>query len=571
MNNRRQTALALCTLLFCVLRVCAGEAAELHWKNKPYQIVANEKKLADFIRELTASQGVTAVVDTKVEGTISGKFSGPAENILNMVCGTYGLTWYYDGSFIYIDPVAEAKSEVFAIPSGSAARLAATLQRMQIVDRRYPLSIRETENTVFVSGPKRYVELVRQAAHSLDAQAQEPDRAEIKVFPLKYAWVSDFRINRSGKEVTVPGVATTLRNLYSRGRQAAFKSPIPSSQRSAPTRRMRMRTGEMMDMPAKETSNPPVDDGRAASIFGWDSPPGAPEEDRLPQFEADTRMNAVLVRDLPERMSKYERLISALDVKPRLIEIELFIMDISSDSLDSLGIDWRLHDKHGDLQFGRGNAPPLTFDSGTTEAGQTGPTTPIGAVLSLSIGDDLRRYLLARVRALAQSGEAEFVARPKVLALDNTEAVLENLSEFFVRVQGFQDAGLFNIVTGTSVRVTPLIIDEKSGMGVMMSIDIDDGNLTAQSVDQIPVILRRTVLTQAMVEEGKSLLIAGFNSEEKQTIKAGVPLLSAIPVLGNLFKYTDKTRKHMERFYMLTPRLGAAAIDNGRIGVSEQP
>src|SRR5207237_8107725 len=131
-----------------------------------------------------------------------------------------------------------------------------------------------------------------------------------------------------------------------------------------------------------------------------------------------------------------------------------------------------------------GNNPPITFDT-TTEGGQIGGVgntnangsiiTPIGAVFTASIGNSLRNYLLARVSALAQNGDANLVARPKVLTLDNNEASLENLSDFYVRVNGFQDAGLFKVTTGTSVRVTPLIVDDQVGRGMMMSINIEDG------------------------------------------------------------------------------------------------
>ncbi len=282
----------------------------------------------------------------------------------------------------------------------------------------------------------------------------------------------------------------------------------------------------------------------------------------LPQFQADTRMNAVLVRDTPDRMGQYARLIEQMDVRPRLVEIEVTIMDISSDTLSSLGIDWRLHGRHGDFQTGRGDRGPLTWDGATTEAGQIGGvnaagqvTTPLGSMFTAAIGNSARNYLLARVTALATNGDASFVARPKVMTLDNTEAVLENLSEFYVRVDGFQDAGLFSITAGTAVRVTPLIIDEKTGRGVMMSIDIVDGDLSAQAVDRIPIVRRRTVNTQALVDEGASLLIAGYSSEEKSNATTGVPVLKDVPVLGNLFKYDDKKRTNMERFYLLTPRL----------------
>src|SRR5688572_7378614 len=60
-------------LLLACLLVSAAEAATVPWRGRPFQIIANEKSLPDFLRELLASQGLTAVMDPKVAGTISGK------------------------------------------------------------------------------------------------------------------------------------------------------------------------------------------------------------------------------------------------------------------------------------------------------------------------------------------------------------------------------------------------------------------------------------------------------------------------------------------------------------------
>jgi type III secretion protein C len=546
--------------LALLLAAQQGLAAELRWNNRPFQIVANEKPLPDFLRELAASQGTTAVIDSKVAGVISGKFSGPAKTILNSVSAVNGLTWYFDGTFLFVDLAADAKSEVIPIAPETAGRIAETLVRLSISDDRYRITISEQDASVHVTGPRRYVEMVRQAVRLADQRNAQADGAEIRLFPLKYAWASDFRINRSGKETVIPGVANVLRSLY--GRSSNQSGSVTGRAANAPfavgpNRQIRMRSGETINAPKIEV--PGLGAANEGTTGGG---PSVFAGNELPQFQADTRMNAVLVRDTPERMAQYARLIESMDVRPRLIEIEVVIMDISSDNLSSLGIDWRLHGQHLDFQSGRGDRGPLNWESGTTEAGQVGgrnaagqPTTPLGGMLTAAIGGSVRNYLLARVSALASNGSANFVARPKVMTLDNTEAVLESLSEFYVRVDGFQDAGLFSVTAGTAVRVTPLVIDEKAGRAVMMAVDIVDGDLSAQAVDRIPIVRRRTVNTQALVEEGTSLLIAGYSSEEKSDVTSGVPLLKELPVLGNLFKYTDKKQVNMERFYLLTPRL----------------
>ena len=555
-------------LLACAVLLLGAQpshAGELRWKGRPFEIVANEKPLPDFLRELAASQGITAVVDPKVGGTISGSFNGrapgAAQTTLDSLCAVNGLTWYFDGSFLFIDPAGDSRSEVLPIAADNTARIAETLAQLKIADERFPVRISPRDGSVYVTGPKRYVETVRQIVRQAEQRSLRSEGAEIRLFPLKYAWAADFKVTRSGKETLIPGVANVLRSLYGRSGGGGASVGGVSSGRAlnaafsvGANRQIQLRSGETVNAPKVDLPTMAFDAeaGSGVSAFAGSE---------LPQFQADTRMNAVLVRDRPDRMGQYARLIESMDVRPRLIEIEVTIMDISNETLSSLGVDWRAHTRHADLQTGRGDRGALTWGA-STEAGQIGrsdgsgaPTTPLGGMLTVAIGNSARDYLLARVSALATSDEARFVARPKVMTLDNTEAVLESLSEFYVRVDGFQDAGLFSVTAGTSVRVTPLIIDEKATRGVMMSIDIVDGSVSSDQVDKIPIVRRRTVNTQALVDEGTSLLIAGYSSEERSNISSGVPLLKDLPVVGNLFKYADKRQSNMERFYLLTPRL----------------
>lgn len=528
------------------------QAAELRWAgNKPVRIVASEKKLADFLRELAASQGTTAVVDPKIDGVISGTFgstvgSGKASNaktVLEAVCANYGLTWYYDGSLLFIELAADARNEVLPIMGQNAGRIAETLNRLQVWDKRYPLVVSQGENSVFVSGPKRYVEMVRQIVKSIDYRASQIDHAEVRMFNLRYAWANDLRINRDGQSIAVPGVVSTLRSLYGARGASTAAAPGVGGATAVPRLKSAKAAAKAAPAPAPEGAEVEGESGGA-----WSSLPDAP------QFQADARMNAVLVRDVPERMAQYAKLIGDMDAKPRLVEIELTIMDISDDSVDKLGVDWRAHGTQMDVQTGNGSNPPLTWSGATTAAGQTGLTVPSGVVITASLGKEMRDFLLARVSALAGNGRAKFVARPKVLTLDNTEASLQNKSEFFVKVPGYQDASLYTISAGTDVRVTPLVIDEDGAHSVKLAINIGDDSLAAETVDNIPIVRRRSVNTQAMVAEGKSLLIAGYSSESKSNADAGVPGLSQIPVIGRLFKYSEDKGNKLERFYLLTPR-----------------
>ncbi|PMS18169.1 EscC/YscC/HrcC family type III secretion system outer membrane ring protein [Trinickia dabaoshanensis] len=573
------------------LVVCAASAftstnaawgAELQWRERPYTIVADGKKVSDFIRELAAAQGVTAVIDDKVEGTISGNFSGTPLATLRTVCATYGLTYYYDGSLLYIGRATDAQTQVFPIPRGSAGELSRTLQAMRIPDKRFPLIISDRENTIYASGPQRYIELVRQAIQTLADPSRGLDRAEIHAFPLRYAFASDFDINRSGKAVKIPGIATILSQLYGKN---GGRNGLPGGGRiTDATRQVKLASGDTIGVPrigmggaaGSAMSNGGYDGGVAgddtsSSTGGLSLSPsyaGAPVS--LPQIVADSGTNSVLIRDVPEHMPQYAQLISTLDARPRLIELSLTIIDIDENALDSVGVDWRLHTKHGDLQFGNGTNPPLTFNN-TTEAGQTGATVPAGLALTASVGGSMLNYFLARINALENKGQAKTLSKPRVLTLDNNEAILENLTEFYVQVAGYQDSSLYGITTGTSVKITPRIVTDAGRPSVMMSINIDDGQLNPNiTVTNVPAVTERNIVTKAMIDEGKSLLIAGFNNEDENVTKSGIPFLKDIPWVGNLFKYTTKTGDRTDRFYLLTPRVvelanayepGAAPLD----------
>jgi type III secretion protein C len=531
-----------------------ASAAEINWRTTSFSYMAQDKPLKELIREFTASEGVNVVIAPEVEGTVNGKFNVAPQNMLELLAMSFGLTWYYDGSVLYVYPAGDMGTEVLQLGATSADQLQEALRHLGVLDRRFPISYDRTHNTARVAGPKRYVELVKQTVSALDQQTDVPVseaagmRAVIRVFPLRYAWAGDFTYTADGQDHTLPGVVSVLHQLYA-PTQAAGNFP---ASRSSKLERMRG-LGYFRD-------------NQVASSESAQPEPVAPRlEDKLPQFQADGRMNAVVVRDVPERMGFYETVIRSLDVKPGLVEIEARIIEVDIDSVDSLGIDWTGHSGSADLRISQampGNA--------TSTAGSTAPVLPLkgftlppiiplqqlplGGALTTVLSDS-GSYLKARINALAEDGKANILSSPRVLTLDNVEAVLENLSTFFVPVAGNLDVGLYNISAGTSLRVTPLIVLEGGHTQIKLAVRIEDGGITQQTVGTLPVVQRTTVTTQAFINEGESLLIGGYKSDAHNVTEVGVPGLSSIPVVGALFKHHQKETSHVEHLFLLTPHV----------------
>jgi type III secretion protein C len=278
---------------------------------------------------------------------------------------------------------------------------------------------------------------------------------------------------------------------------------------------------------------------------------------------ADPRTNAVIVRDLVERMPMVERLIHQLDIATPLLEIEATVIDVSYDKSEQLGIDWRLHGRRADVVSSpnglAGNGQGALNSVGDLLYNLPARSSGTGLVGTLLFGSE-RNNFLARLNALTQNGDANLISKPRVLTLDNTEAVLQSTRDFYVRVAGREQVDLFNVSLGLVLRVTPTLIEEtvngKPSNKIKLNIRIEDGSTSGGGqVDQIPIVNRNAIATQAVVGDGHSLLVGGYTIDEKSRSSSAVPVLSTIPGLGWLFGQKTQTAKRIERIFMITPRL----------------
>ncbi|MEO7244754.1 MAG: type III secretion system outer membrane ring subunit SctC, partial [Rubrivivax sp.] len=259
------------------------------------------------------------------------------------------------------------------------------------------------------------------------------------------------------------------------------------------------------------------------------------------RIQADPRLNAVIVRDRSDRLPRYQQLIEQLDVEPQSLEIEATIIDVNTDRLRELGVNWRWNNAGFGLQSGNGGNVPLPTAGG------------VASVVLGSVGQ-----FLARINALQAEGAARVVSSPQIVTLSNVEAVFDNSSTFFVRVAGRDEVDLFNVSAGTSLRVLPHVFRDHDSTRIKLMVNVEDGSLTGRSVDQIPVVERSTINTQALIQEGESLLIGGMTRDATSSSVDKVPVLGDVPVVGNLFKNRVNSSSRIERMFLITPRLAAA-------------
>lgn len=546
----------------------AGAAVPPVKGNVSYQL--NNKPLVDFLQDFFASQGLGVKVSDAVKaqgGSLNGPFTGSARSVLDKVLRTNGLIAYYDGASVFVFTAGERETRFTSLPPAKVEAFARALSDMQLGDKNDTISAEASTGLVRLSGTPRYVDQAQKLANTIASNTSlaSTEPTEFKYYPLKYALAADTTMTVGNRQITVPGVASLLRQLVGNGNSdfsGAQERMLPQMSPGLRGRGLAATGQPPLFPPPYGNDDSPA--GAAQSIASV--PPAAPAPGQPDvRIVADPYRNAVIVRDTHDRMPMYDQLIKQLDVSSPMVEIEATIIDVDKDKLKRYGVNWYFRNSsgHGSIGF-------------NTDAPQNGPTNLMQAIAGNTIdqllqltgfqagailGDSAK--FIARVDALQSDGITNVITRPQVLTLNDVQAVIASTQTLYVPVRGSYSTDLYNVVAGTVLRVTPHVVVENGERHIRLVVEIQDGNVTLTTdnyadVGAIPIVTNQAVNTQAVIDPGQSLLLGGLVSDKLSNQTDKIPILGDIPVIRNLFRHVEKDRNHRERLFLITPRLVSA-------------
>jgi type III secretion protein C len=212
-----------------VLMVVCSAHAGLPGKRFVYR--ADGKRLSEVLQDFAAAQSISIVADAGLDGTVNGQFNVTPKDFLDTISKSYGVIWYFDGVTLFVYPSRMIESRVFRMRGYSRASVQRMLSSMGLGDPRYPLRFNDVEQTLLAYGPPRHIELVQTVIDTLDGSARDRVGTSIRVFHLVNVVAAD----RVSGNVRVPGLATTLNNLFTRGSRAAGGAPEANMMTGADT------------------------------------------------------------------------------------------------------------------------------------------------------------------------------------------------------------------------------------------------------------------------------------------------------------------------------------------------
>lgn len=468
-------------------------------------------------------------------------------------------------------------SQIVTLKNAGAREIAAALQALVPAageGARAPVAIVpiDSSNAIALRGDQALVARFVAMANDLDAKAA--GGTELRVYWLEHA----------NAETLLP----TLQQLIGGGNDPAQKAGLPPASSSTSSS-----DGGSTPAPAAAPAATSTGGGGSGSI----STRGPAI---ITRYEG---ANAIIVAANSEVQRMLGELIRQLDTRRQQVLVEAIVVEIGDDAAKRLGVQFLLGGKNipfvatsysnaqpNILTLGGAYAATKLTEDKTTVDGETVVTQTTSA-LGNSLQEAAAASLLgasggfagfagdigkntifgAIINAVKSDTTSNLLATPHIVTLDNQaakflvgqevpittgEALSDNFDNAFRTVQREE--------VGIKLDVTPQV----NGAGevklfLRQEVSSVAGPVSSRNSDLI--INKRSFETVLTVDDGEILAIGGLlNDDERKTIER-IPLLSDIPLIGELFKSRSRTRSKTNLMVFIRPTILKDREDNAAL------
>jgi len=290
------------------------------------------------------------------------------------------------------------------------------------------------------------------------------------------------------------------------------------------------------------------------------------------KIQIDDRTNTIVIRDLRKNVEEVKALVASLDSPTPQVLIEARIVEVETTYARELGVQWggSYHNKGSSTAVGvtgiqdpsgsfipgqpLTNTPPYSPSSTPPNYAVNLPATVgLGSGGGISFGilrDNLRLDL--SLSALEASGNGRVVSSPKVVTIDNREAVIEQGSQIPYSTVSASGTNVQFVDATLSLKVTPHITPEGS---VIMKLVAKNDSPGPAAANNQPSINKKMATTEVLIRDGETAVIGGILQVSRKEDQNAVPWLSKIPILGYLFRKDTNTSSNRELLIFITPKI----------------
>ncbi len=295
---------------------------------------------------------------------------------------------------------------------------------------------------------------------------------------------------------------------------------------------------------------------------------------------ADNRANSILVIGQPESRDKVKAILTKLDKRPMQVYLATVIGQLLVSNADAFAVNL-LQKFTGDSTSGVNsvgggrsmittNTPLMQSAATMAQLANVAASNGLpGMQIAAFIGNTLNVY----VSALTATGKFRVASRPSVFTANNKKATIFQGKKIAVPTSTVTTLGGGGSAVATSgsqqsniqyqdvvlkIEVVPLI---NSAREISLQI-VETNDTLAKGIDSqteigggvlVPKIDTQKLTTTVIVPDGATILMGGLITQEDSKTSSGIPFISTVPLIGNLFKSTDDTTERRELVVMIQP------------------
>ena len=300
------------------------------------------------------------------------------------------------------------------------------------------------------------------------------------------------------------------------------------------------------------------------------------------QIQADPATNSLIITASEPVYRQMRQVIDQLDVRRAQVYVESMMVSVDATKAAQAGIQWQGLFGAGNSAFvgggtnftsasGAGNIVNLAVAAGTlstttTTAGAsttvTSPSSLVNGGLNIGFVPKINGiYTLAALANFLETNVGgNVLATPNLVALDNEEAKIVIGQNIPLTTGSYANS------TTTTGTVNPFQTVERQDIGITLRIrsQIGENGTVRMTVYEEnsavdpnfatnQITTKTSVETYITVDDGAMVVLGGLTRDEYGDNVSGVPLLSSIPVIGNLFKSSTRSRHKQTLMLFLRP------------------
>jgi general secretion pathway protein D len=280
--------------------------------------------------------------------------------------------------------------------------------------------------------------------------------------------------------------------------------------------------------------------------------------------------NAIVMRATPDELLLAQQLIDDLDKARGEVVVDIAVLEVSKNWERNLGIQWPSSigvSLQPNCSATNSCSTSTSSSSSSTGTGSSATNPTLYTLAHLNSTDFAMSVGSATLNLLLTDNQTKVLQSPRIRATDDQKATMKIGSRIPIATGSYQTGAATALVSslvntqfqyqdvGVNIEMTPSVhYDHDVTLKIKIEVSAESGTETISGVTE-PIISQRVVDQTIRLREGEASILGGIQNKQEENNWAGIPGLSAIPVLKYIFGSRDRQIQDDDIVFVVVPHI----------------